>query len=316
MMNAKYRTTWPGLLAAATLLGVLLPHSSALAQKARFVPEALVSHPSTGLLVAFWILGGLTLLGALITITRRNPVVAAVSLVGTLFCTGGLYLLLHATFLAAMQVMVYAGAIMVLFVFVIMAVKDPEREETGLKRGTVTKLIGVVAIILLFARVFTVVGSPEVRGPRAVPETFGQAASLGKMFFGLANSCKVEFKYRRTGDATQVDLVGDFPRWKSPIPMYAKQDSWRTVVSLQDGQKVRYGFMLDKDKVKPDPAVTERAGQRSVRTIKCPVSYPNYLFPFEAISILLLTAIVGAVVVSRRRRLQDDGQDPGQGGSQ
>ena len=114
------------LPAAAAALAVGLLSAIALAAPdAVFVPES-AARPSAGIMAAFWVIGGLTVIGALITVTRRNPVAAAVALVCTLVCSAGLYLLLHATFMAAIQVMVYAGAIMVLFVFVIMAVKDPE----------------------------------------------------------------------------------------------------------------------------------------------------------------------------------------------
>jgi len=294
------------LLAACFSLAVgLLSRVALAAPEAVFVPES-ATRPSPGTMAAFWIIGGLVVIGGIVTITRRNPVVAAVALVCTLACSGGLYLLLHATFMAAIQVMVYAGAIMVLFVFVIMAVKDPEREETGLSRNRLTKLLGVIAILLLFVRAVSVLMGPEVRNPRRVPDHFGQAASLGKMFFGVPPSCEVQFDYPRTGSATKVELVGDFRGWKSAIPLKQHNKAWRTRVNLAHDSTVSYGFMLDGGQVVPDPANPDRAGNRSTKKIKCPVLYANFLFPFEAISILLLTAIVGAVVVSRRKRHQDD----------
>src|SRR6185369_2303582 len=60
------------------------------------------------------------MLSALLCITRRNPVASALWLVVTLFALAGLFVLLDAQFIAALQVLVYAGAIMVLFLFVIM----------------------------------------------------------------------------------------------------------------------------------------------------------------------------------------------------
>jgi NADH-quinone oxidoreductase subunit J len=57
---------------------------------------------------------------ALLVITRRNPIISALFLVLNLFCLAGLYLTLHAQIIAVVQILVYAGAIMVLFVFVIM----------------------------------------------------------------------------------------------------------------------------------------------------------------------------------------------------
>ena len=221
--------------AAAALAVGLLSRIALAAPEAVFVPES-AARPSAGIMAAFWIIGGLTLIGALVTITRRNPVAAAVALVCTLVTSAGLYLLLHATFMAAIQVMVYAGAIMVLFVFVIMAVKDPEHEESGLSRNRVTKALGVIAILLLFLRLVSVIMGPDVKNPRRVPAHFGQAASLGKMFFGVPPSCEVQFDFPRTGSATKVELVGDFSGWKSAIPLRPNEKGWQVVAGAHGAQ--------------------------------------------------------------------------------
>ncbi|PYP83283.1 MAG: NADH-quinone oxidoreductase subunit J [Blastocatellia bacterium AA13] len=63
---------------------------------------------------------------ALNLIAQRNPLYSALSLIGTLASLSALYVTLHAQFIAAMQIIVYAGAIMVLFVFVIMLLNTPE----------------------------------------------------------------------------------------------------------------------------------------------------------------------------------------------
>lgn len=70
--------------------------------------------------LAFYLLGALAILGGLITIAARNAVHASLGLVGTLLSVAGLFATMNASFLAATQVIVYAGAIMVLFLFVIM----------------------------------------------------------------------------------------------------------------------------------------------------------------------------------------------------
>ncbi|WP_288433973.1 NADH-quinone oxidoreductase subunit J [uncultured Deinococcus sp.] len=72
------------------------------------------------MMLAFILLGALTLVGGVITIAARNAVHAALGLVGTLLSVAGLFATLNASFLAATQVIVYAGAVMVLFLFVIM----------------------------------------------------------------------------------------------------------------------------------------------------------------------------------------------------
>ena len=71
-------------------------------------------------LILFWIFAGIAVLSALLCITRTSPVASALWLVMTLFQIAALFVLLDAQFLAVLQVLVYAGAIMVLFLFVIM----------------------------------------------------------------------------------------------------------------------------------------------------------------------------------------------------
>lgn len=77
----------------------------------------------------FYILSGAMIFFALLTITRRNPVDSAMCLVLVFFFMAGLFVLLHAWFLAAIQVLVYAGAVMVLFLFVIMLLNLPAEER-------------------------------------------------------------------------------------------------------------------------------------------------------------------------------------------
>jgi len=81
-------------------------------------------------LLAFWILALLAVVCAMGLVLQRNPIHGALFLVGNLASIAGLFLLQRAEFLAAVQVIVYAGAIMVLFVFAIM-VLIPGKEETG-----------------------------------------------------------------------------------------------------------------------------------------------------------------------------------------
>lgn len=74
------------------------------------------------LLVAFLILGLMALVAGVMVITQRNPVHSVIWLIVTLFSVGGVYLLLQAEFLFAVQVILYVGGIMVLFLFVVMLV--------------------------------------------------------------------------------------------------------------------------------------------------------------------------------------------------
>ncbi|HZX94366.1 MAG TPA: NADH-quinone oxidoreductase subunit J, partial [Myxococcales bacterium] len=79
-------------------------------------------------------------------IFRRNPIYGALSLVGCFFFLSGIYILLAAHLIAILQILVYAGAVMVLFVFVIMLLNLKE-EELGEQRLTAWKGIGLAAVV-------------------------------------------------------------------------------------------------------------------------------------------------------------------------
>lgn len=70
--------------------------------------------------IFFTIFAAVGVISALLVVTGRNPIISALWLIVNFFCLSGLYLTLHAQFVAVIQILVYAGAVMVLFVFVIM----------------------------------------------------------------------------------------------------------------------------------------------------------------------------------------------------
>src|SRR3989449_1610381 len=79
----------------------------------------------------FYLLSGLALLGGILVITRKNAVHSALALILTLLALAGLYLMLYAPFVAGVQIILYAGGIMVLFLFVIMlvSIERSQKEE-------------------------------------------------------------------------------------------------------------------------------------------------------------------------------------------
>ena len=96
----------------------------------------------------FYILAGIILGGAVLTITRRNAVHSAIWLVFTLIGVAGLYLHLHAEFLAAVQVLLYIGGIMVLFLFVIMLVNlDEAARQRQFNRQWSIALIAALVLL-------------------------------------------------------------------------------------------------------------------------------------------------------------------------
>ncbi|PYO96084.1 MAG: NADH-quinone oxidoreductase [Gemmatimonadetes bacterium] len=96
-----------------------------------------------GTLIIFWAFAGLAVVSALSCITRRSPVASALWLVVTLFSLAALFVLLDAQFIAVLQVLVYAGAIMVLFLFVIMLLNLGRPGPTDLK-GPMGLTVGVL----------------------------------------------------------------------------------------------------------------------------------------------------------------------------
>jgi len=168
-------------------------------------------------LTVFWTFGVVAMLGGLLCITRRSPVASALWLVVTLFAVAAMYVLLDAQFIAALQVLVYAGAIMVLFLFVIM--------------------------LLNLGRP----GPTDLKGPVGV----GIAALL---------SGTLLLQLRVLGYATPPDAIQLPPG---------------TMATLQQQQGI-------------------------IGAVANPL-FDTYLIPFEITSLLLLAAIVGAVVLAKRK---------------
>ena len=100
----------------------------------------------TAPLVVFFVLAALAILGALSLIWQKHPIHSALSLIVVMVALAGLYLLLGAEFVAAVQIIVYSGAIMVLFVLVIMLLNAGVEEHTS-----ISKLAGVPGLLLVIA---------------------------------------------------------------------------------------------------------------------------------------------------------------------
>ena len=159
----------------------------------------------------FYMLSGLMVIGGLLVITRKNAVHSALALIVTLLAQAGLYLMLYAPFVAGVQIILYAGGIMVLFLFVIMLV-NLERMQAE-KQFNKQWLVGLVA-----------------------------ALALGGMF------------------------VAVYVKGRALFPVQAA-----SMPEAQNTQSI--GLML----------------------------YGDYMFAFEIASLLLLVAIIGAVVMAKKR---------------
>jgi len=113
-------------------------------------------------LAVFLLLALVGVFAASMVVTRRNPVHSALYLIVTFFAVGAVYVVLHAEFVAAVQVLVYAGGIMVLFLFVILLV-DVTREE-GLRRvgkGHIALSVALTVLVVVPVAFFALGASPE-----------------------------------------------------------------------------------------------------------------------------------------------------------
>ena len=133
-------------------------------------------------LVAFIVLAALAIVSGVVVITHRNQVVAALSLAANLVALAGFYLLLQAQFLALLQVIVYAGAIMVLVLFVLMLLNlpDEERLRGGGRLQTLFGL-GLAGAFVILLGLALARGSAGASFPAA--ESFGTVESVGQALF-------------------------------------------------------------------------------------------------------------------------------------
>ena len=99
-------------------------------------------------LLIFYIMAIGTVFSGVMVVVQKNPVISAMFLITLMLCLACIYLLLSAEFIAAIQVIVYAGAIMVLFLFVIMLL-NLERELVSMVKGRFQKLAGLILVILM-----------------------------------------------------------------------------------------------------------------------------------------------------------------------
>lgn len=181
----------------------------------------ILSAPSFVEKVAFVVLAAGLIGFALVTITRKSAIGALMALVGAFCALAGLYATLSAHFLAVLQILVYAGAIMVLFIFAVMIMNRDEETPIAL-RGLFLRATGMIATGYVFYRAAWIV-----------------------------------VRERQTDVLSTANTL--------PIPGYG------TVASV--------GRIL----------------------------FTDFLFPFEAISLLLLAAVVGGVLLSRPARPSDGG---------
>lgn len=132
--------------------------------------------------VLFYLFAFVAVATAIYVVAARNPIHSALSLIGTFFALAGIYVLLHAHLLAAIQILVYAGAIMMLFVFVLMLLNLGD-EDFGEPKTTLMKIGGAGALAVggavLAWRVLGGLSAPAFSG-----EEFGTTKAVGRVLYG------------------------------------------------------------------------------------------------------------------------------------
>jgi len=124
---------------------------------------------------------------AINVIVQTNPVYSALFLVGNFFCLAVYYLLLDAQFLAAVQIIVYAGAIMVLFLFVV-TLLSPGREETENNRLRALQIPSMILALILGVGIAGTLFLNDIRGTantdaNAFPQGLGTVQTVGDQLF-------------------------------------------------------------------------------------------------------------------------------------
>lgn len=138
--------------------------------------------------VYFYVCALIAVLGAVGTVAAKNPIRGAMGLLGMILAIAGLFLALHAQFLAAIQLIVYAGAIVVLFLFVIMLL-GPSAATPSDSRGRIPRAIGggLFAAVGIGAMALLWTAAPKIEGKPPlltnVVGDFGSVEAFGRIIF-------------------------------------------------------------------------------------------------------------------------------------
>jgi NADH-quinone oxidoreductase subunit J len=155
----------------------------------------MMDFPLASLL--WWVFASLAIGGALGMVTRKNPVASLLFLVLTFFSLAGIYLLLGAHFIAAIQIIVYAGAIMVLFLFVIMLLNLGHDYQADL-RGGIWIVVAFVAAGTIGWLVWQAMGTPgalvDRGGAAQIAAAVEQRNAVGAIAYPLFRNYIVAFE--------------------------------------------------------------------------------------------------------------------------
>ena len=137
-------------------------------------------------LLIFYPLAGFCVVLALGVVFNNGPVGSAISLIGMMLGLAGIFVLQQAHFIAILQIIIYAGAIMVLFMFVIMLLSLKKGDDAGWvareRNLLLSILTGFLAIGILY-KISDIIFSAKMDNPATIPDTFGTVANIGETLF-------------------------------------------------------------------------------------------------------------------------------------
>jgi NADH-quinone oxidoreductase subunit J len=157
--------------------------------------------------ILFYVFGGVTVIASLLVIGQRNPMHSVLLLIGSFGGLAGLYVLLDAPFVAVTQIIVYAGAIMVLFLFVVMLLNVPQEEAAPprLVIGQTARRLGVVLALVLGVQLIWALrrlGALSLGDP-AAGEMLSSVRALGGVLY-----TRHAFAFEATSVLILVAMVG------------------------------------------------------------------------------------------------------------
>ena len=273
------------------------------------IPLAPVAGAETigwGETITFWILGPLALAGGLAMVFARNAVHSALWLAQTMLCLGALYMVQQAPFLGFVQIIVYTGAIMMLFLFVLMLVGKESADSVvevlrGQRVAAALGGIGLAALLVaMLGRAFIGVSAVGLAGPNTTDG--GNVANIGRLLFtdylfpfeltsalliSAAVGAMVLAYTERTkqGRLTQREQVEARIRGRHPSPLpgpgvFATLNSVATPALLPDGSPAPQSRseLLEStasERLKADVrSVTSAGAEPDARALRAPVTPP------------------------------------------
>lgn len=266
----------------------------------------------------FWILAVGALGTSVAVLLFRNPLYSALALVADFFCFAGLYVLLSAHFMAVTQVLVYGGAIMVLFLFIIMLLNLSD-EDLGPRRFSMHHVLAALAAtgVFVFAAsaILAVVDFEEVEEATAVAAT---AAEIDAAEADDEQLMLVEVQSRVPGlysylseDALQARYAETIESWATGERMYST-GKYRRFDETKPFEVPPVFLEARRPENVPEGADDGGVAARSsderdlgslFGTVE-PISVllvNRFVIPFELTALLLLAAIVGAVIIAKKR---------------